>query len=265
MTYFVFADVHGHYSLLMKALEESGYDINNPDHMLISLGDNFDRGKENYKMYQFLKKMKELNKIILVKGNHEDLLLDMLYRRKPVYIDLTNGTYQTVDEFMQEFFGKEGIDMMYKDPYTTYQKLKEIGFIDFVYDMKDYYETNYYIYTHGFIPVKQNEELDNFYEYDPAWRCANPKEFAKSRWLNGIEMSRRYKIHELPKTIVVGHFHSSYGNVRQIYGDNLTSEEYRKLEFSNQEYFKPYVTEELIALDACTIYSKLINVMVVED
>ena len=71
MKYFVFGDVHGYYSLLMEELKKNGYDEENENHMLISLGDNFDRGPENYKMYEFLKKMKQKNKIILVKGNHD--------------------------------------------------------------------------------------------------------------------------------------------------------------------------------------------------
>ena len=85
MKYFVFSDVHGYYSLLMDELKEKGFDENNDEHMLISLGDNFDRGLENYQMYEFLVKMKNLNKIILVKGNHEDLFLQLLYRRKLIY------------------------------------------------------------------------------------------------------------------------------------------------------------------------------------
>ena len=37
----------------MKKLNNKGFDVNNPNHMLISLGDNFDRGKENYQMFLF--------------------------------------------------------------------------------------------------------------------------------------------------------------------------------------------------------------------
>ncbi len=51
MKYFVFADVHGYYSLLMEELKYKQFDFNNPEHMLISLGDNFDRGPVNFKMY----------------------------------------------------------------------------------------------------------------------------------------------------------------------------------------------------------------------
>ena len=71
MKYFVFGDVHGFYKELISKLKRKGFDENNPEHMLLSLGDNFDRGKENYKMFEFLKRMNNKKKIILIKGNHE--------------------------------------------------------------------------------------------------------------------------------------------------------------------------------------------------
>ena len=105
--YFVFSDVHGYYSLLISRLKELGFDENNTNHMLISLGDNFDRGCENLKMYDFLKTMKEKNRIILVKGNHEDLLLKILYRGYATDIDDRNGTTKTLHEFISRYFDED--------------------------------------------------------------------------------------------------------------------------------------------------------------
>ena len=34
--FFVFSDVHGFYDEFVKALDEAGYDKNNPEHWLIS-------------------------------------------------------------------------------------------------------------------------------------------------------------------------------------------------------------------------------------
>ena len=98
MKYFVFSDVHGFYSIFKEALDQSGFDKTNPNHMLISIGDNFDRGQENYQMFTFLKEMKAKKKIILVKGNHEDLMAEMILRRYPLSRDLHNKTYQTLEQ-----------------------------------------------------------------------------------------------------------------------------------------------------------------------
>ena len=69
--YFVFSDVHGEYKALQDALNEAGYDRHNPNHKLISCGDNFDRGPESAKVYRFLRD----NKAICIRGNHDNFFL----------------------------------------------------------------------------------------------------------------------------------------------------------------------------------------------
>ena len=120
MKYYVFSDVHGYYSLLKNELDKKGFDINNKNHMLISIGDNFDRGPENYQMYEFLVEMKKLNKIILVKGNHEDLFLRMLYQRKASYVDITNGTYDTLIQFTKKYSNTDPEDQFYMYPDSAF-------------------------------------------------------------------------------------------------------------------------------------------------
>ena len=261
MKYFVFGDVHGYYSLLMEELKNKGYDEANNEHMLISLGDNFDRGPENVKMYEFLKNKKELNKIILVKGNHEDLFLKMMYRRKPTFTDMTNGTYGTLVEFCKLYFKDvldpgDLIDRYFPD---VYRKLNSEGILDFCYDMLDYYETSNYIFTHGFIPI--NEE---HMRYKRNWRESSKEEFERSRWLNGIEMSKYYNISGKGKRIVVGHFHTSYGHVRDEY-PNIDPSLYKKLEFKENANFSIYEDNNITAIDACTHLTKKINVLIIED
>ena len=101
MKYFVFSDIHGFYSILKEELDKKGFDVNDENHMLISIGDNFDRGKENYHMFKFLKEMKQKNKIILIKGNHEDLFMDMLKRGYPEMMDYSNKTYDNLSVNMR--------------------------------------------------------------------------------------------------------------------------------------------------------------------
>ena len=43
-TYFVCSDIHGFYKEWVKSLKEAGFNKNNPEHILIVLGDIFDRG-----------------------------------------------------------------------------------------------------------------------------------------------------------------------------------------------------------------------------
>lgn len=260
MKYFVFSDAHGFYTILKKSLLKAGFDESNDEHMLISIGDNFDRGPENYEMFMFLKEMKQKNKIILIKGNHEDLMLQMLTSRRANYTDITNGTFGTIEQLSVALFGEGKEDMFFDAFPTLYWGLKEEGFLDLIYDMRDYYETSHFVFTHGFIPI--NKET---YSYKNNWRNSNSGEFKDSRWLNGIQMSIYYDIKVPNKKIVIGHFHSSYGNVRKDYGLGLSPKEYRMLEFSKCEYFDIYEDDNVIALDACTVHSKQINILVVDD
>jgi predicted phosphodiesterase len=43
---FVVSDIHGHCTLLQKALERAGFDDANEDHLLICCGDYFDRHRK---------------------------------------------------------------------------------------------------------------------------------------------------------------------------------------------------------------------------
>lgn len=125
--------------------------------------------------------------------------------------------------------------------------------------MLDYYETDKYIFTHGFIPI--NTET---YTYKKNWRSSSKDEFYSARWLNGMEMSMIYNIKVKNKKIVVGHFHTSYGNVRKKY-PNKTYNEYKKLEFEDKNNFGIYEDDNIYAIDACTHYTKKINILVLED
>ena len=267
MKYFVFSDVHGFFNILKEELDKKGFDVNNENHMLISIGDNFDRGKENYLMFQFLKEMKQKNKIILLKGNHEDLFMDMLKRGYPEMMDYSNKTYDTFCQLYRHYFNIEDEEDEPKNWIEVYKAMKEDGFFDIIYDMKDYFETNKYIFTHGFIPI--NGIYNYFYNQDCTyrldWRNASSRDFIDSRWYNGIELSIKYNIGEPNKKIVVGHFHASYGNVRKDLGYNLSKTVYDQYEFSNMEYFNPYEDENIIAIDSCVAHTKKINILVIED
>ena len=78
MKYFVSADIHGFYNEWISALNENGFDVNNPDHKIIVCGDLFDRGTQAKKLQAFVIELLIKGKIILVKGNHEDLVVELI-------------------------------------------------------------------------------------------------------------------------------------------------------------------------------------------
>lgn len=78
MKYYVISDIHGFYSQLVKALTKAGFFDETEPHKLIVCGDMMDRGTEAVKMQEFMLKLLEEDKLIFVRGNHEDLLISML-------------------------------------------------------------------------------------------------------------------------------------------------------------------------------------------
>ena len=58
------------------------------------------------------------------------------------------------------------------------------------------------------------------------------------------------------KKIVCGHWHCSFGH---------THYENKGGEFENDPDFSPYYGEGIIALDACTAFSKKVNCIVIDD
>lgn len=246
--FFVVSDIHGFYDELMEALNKVGFDKNNKDHWLISCGDNFDRGKKPIEVYHFLK---SLDRKILVRGNHEDLMLELGDRGHPRSYDISNGTYDTIMKFCPEELNT--------DPYEAinYSVNRVKSFIN---SMVNYFETKKYIFVHGFIPIAYPEnnvyslKESEYYRFNPDWRNADNESWAAARWFNGMKMVDTYGV-KPDKIVVCGHYHTSYGWARRF---NIS-------EFGEDAIFSPYITSNLIAIDACTAYSHKVNVLVIED
>ena len=77
---FVISDVHGYYDEMRAALDAAGFDENNKEHWLIGCGDYIDRGEQPQEVINYLE---NLPRKILVKGNHEELLKELLDSREP--------------------------------------------------------------------------------------------------------------------------------------------------------------------------------------
>lgn len=263
MKYFIISDIHGFYDEMLEALKEKGFDENNPKHILISLGDHFDRGSKNVEVMNYLLKLYDKSRAILIRGNHEDLLESLLARRYLDSHDITNGTIKTIEGFSEYLTKKKR---------TTNEVINDIvelcGIIKkdknynrFIKALKDYYELDEYIMTHGFIPVGDNW---GYPDYNPNWRNASTSEWEEARFLNGIAMASEYNIKIPNKTIIVGHYHASYGNVRKKYGFDIDERKAYDLEFSDLELFNPYVNDGIIGIDSCVVFSRKLNCLVIE-
>lgn len=103
MKYYVVSDIHSYYTATIEALTEKGYFNDSEPHKLIICGDLFDRGDESKEMQYFVLDLLKKDEVILIRGNHEDLFLE-LYQNANYWFNrdifyshhARNGTIKTV-------------------------------------------------------------------------------------------------------------------------------------------------------------------------
>ena len=117
---------------------------------------------------------------------------------------------------------------------------------------RDYFETEHYIFVHGWLPCFR--EPDGAFRPRPDWRNAAPSAWREARWYNGMEAART--VTEPGKTVLCGHWHTSYGHARY---------EGKGTEFGADADFSPYAANGILALDACTAFSRQVNCIVLEE
>ena len=259
MKYYVVSDVHGYCSILKSELKKSGFFDDKEPHKLIVCGDLFDRGLETIKMQNFIKELLDKDEVILIRGNHEDLMEDLvkdLSEGKAYMLgghNYSNGTTLT----LLDLTNNNLLDARYQAKEIAKRYYKTIFYKNILPCMLNYYETRNYIFVHGWIPCFEYTENRDFakYLYQEDWRSADEKRWENARWTNGMYAASLGVI-EPNKTIVCGHWHASYGHA--LVDTELS-------EFGENADFSPYYAKGIIAIDGCTAYSGTINCIVIED
>ncbi len=232
---FIVSDIHGHCTLLKEALAKAGFDKDNPDHLLICCGDYFDRGEENL---QVLKFFEGLQRKVLLRGNHEDMLLTLLHTGKLLPHHYINGTISTLKSIFGKYFLNpvdDTIDFSGKTRITQ-------RFCDFIEETVDYYETEHYVFVHGWLPENGLTEQ--------ARQTASPAFWEKARW---VKWNEQYTgLRPLPdKTLVCGHVPTFYASTF----DKCRDPKDCSIFYGNG----------IIVIDAGTFDTKQVNVLVLDN
>jgi serine/threonine protein phosphatase 1 len=248
MKFFVVSDLHSYFTPFKRALDVAGFDKDNPNHWLICCGDAFDRGDESEELLYYLM---SLERKTLVKGNHDLLLEDLCMREFPYNHDISNGTVRTVNSI-----GGAGEGFPFdKCCENTWNRTAA-----YRASLVNYFETEKYIFVHSWIPTKISYagprwyEAGKTYSYKEDWRDAVEMEWEQAMWGNPFELAAQ-GLNKTGKTIVFGHFHTSWPRAKYE----------EKPEFEEGADFSPYYGDGYIALDACTVYTGKVNVLVLED
>lgn len=254
MKLFVMSDVHSYFEEMAEALHKNGFEMDNEDHHILICGDLFDRGPDAVRLFEFVKDMAEKDRLTYVCGNHEDLLFDCIEeivgRRGVGSHHVSNGTLNTIEQFTGMSKYDLAFGLMDKDKF--WDAMEPV--LDFIKENAvDYAEAGDYVFVHGWIPCDCYGNVpDNWDTTAADWDGA--------KWING--MQAWHKGARLPgKTIVCGHFHSSWGHSHL----HLDRKEFpQKNREDWQKSFEPFVDEGIIAIDACTAYTGFVNCLVLE-
>lgn len=245
---FVFSDSHGHCNLLKDELKSAGFEEGNKDHLLIGCGDYFERGTESLETYLWLKSLKD--QVICLYGNHEKFLEEFLEGPVSMFNFRYNGFDKTLDSFLEQtasfpmymiYHENEEGDLWYKYAKESRDEINKNypELLGWLKNLPFYFETKNYIFTHGTI----DGQCEDWHNPIIPW--------SELVWAKPIDFIKN--INNTDKTLVVGHINT--GLIRKDF--------YKGDEHDNSIFVRP--DNRVIGLDSCTILSKHINILVIED
>ena len=260
---FVTSDIHSYYEPLIEALNAAGFDKDNEDHWLIVCGDCFDRGPDSGLVLKFLM---ELERKILVKGNHDLLLQECCEREYPCSHDYHNGTVKTIQD-LGDMGSGYAFDACCRTTWNKLARYREL--------LVNYFETENYIFVHSWIPTGVHYEgtMKPWYQQGKTltwmedWRDANDVEWEEAMWGNPF-IKAEQDLNKTGKTIVFGHWHCSTGHsmLHRTKGSDVESESTIS-EFEDDAIWEPYKSDkyDIIGIDRCVAHTGKLNVLVLED
>ena len=260
MKYYVIADPHAFLRETKAALEKNGFFEDCETHMLVVLGDVMDRGEEAVEMQAFLMQLLREGRLILIRGNHEDLFEAMITdiaRGLPVgELHEINGTWDTAVQL-------SGLDKALAARYAmeVARRVRETDYWRVLLPAAvDYFETDHYVFLHGWLPGYSEPPLNIDFNGELHcrcdWRDATTEEWRKARWVNGMECACLSQYGLRDKSVVCGHWKTSYGHA--VINRQGTQE-------GDGAIYTPFYAKGIIALDACTVCSGFVNCIVLED
>lgn len=172
-------DIHGCAMALQKlilAIEPQASDT------IVSLGDLVDRGPDSKSVVDQLLQLRSACKLVLVKGNHEEMMLDVVKGQSP-----------------QEWLKHGGVATLDSYGFTGDLSVVPESHVTFMEEALDFYETESHFFTHG--------------NYEPKKALAQ-QDAMVLRWRSLIESTPGP--HMSGKKAVVGHTPDKSGEIFDI-------------------------------------------------
>ena len=243
MRYVFVSDIHGRMDRLKVALESVGFDMQKDT--LVSLGDPFDRGKENIEVLKFLMSCPHR---VIVWGNHDLRLYDLLRGKDFISsYDRDNGTLATFREFTGDYTLVAQTNRNMK-PVNFYKKDIEVLWHQYCKEAVFGLEFSDLIAVHAWVPCSVWDKYRILLMED--WRNATWSDWEEATWahVENIIMCEAFP----DKRMIIGHWHAWRLAIK-------FGLEERKFvpQGSTHVYIKTdpfYLNDQLIAIDGCSNY-----------
>lgn len=283
--YFCTSDIHSFFDIFHKALLKAGFEENNPEHILIVCGDIFDRGDQPLEVYNFLRGLPKERRV-LIKGNHEFLLQELVNRGYPSDCDYWNGTYQTLYAIKGLDYEAErrknhkivsGIPMsdyislgpevskyrerLKKQQHSIFhnRKLQEILKWIRSDEWTYYYELGPYLFVHAGLPTYYPLGSGTKQKICEYLNSCGEEDWQNAIWFcpYGFYLAHKDEPVLQNKILVAGHWHTS------DFWNTLEYKDYDECKFNPIFISDNY--PGIIGLDACTAVTHGCNILVIND
>ena len=208
MRYVFVSDIHGRYDKLAEAL--AGAQFAPETDTLVCLGDIFDRGDQSWEVLEYIM---GLPNRILIWGNHDFRLRELMLDKEADGYDYSNGVLETMHSFCPELKSINSIDMIIylfqtNEKYKSKYELLWKYFNECVWAV----EWDNLIATHGWVPHERKivgrkmGKIEEQAKLFSNWRSADRDAWYAASWAH-TEWCIRDKIFP-DKVLIVGHWHA---------------------------------------------------------
>jgi hypothetical protein len=147
-------DIHGESLKLKKIIDKLEPFLSNKKCHIVFCGDYFDRGPDSPGVLEILSEFKKkyLNQVFLIMGNHEQMVYETIFEKKPYW---AKWTHKTLDQFINRwdpeyFFKNKNIDWYDLKNLKIIEELSiKNKLLSFLQNLIPYYESDSVICTHA--------------------------------------------------------------------------------------------------------------------
>jgi len=186
-------DIHGQwdkFTKLIDNLRDAGYDLFKPQHLYVQLGDIVDGGPDSKKLIDFFKLY---DNIQVLKGNHEDMLLDAVIGKSQIYGDFRQWWDQGGKQTALSYKSPTSIQEIKSRPYHVFWKED----IEWLKKRPLFMQTKNFIFVHA--GLRPNVALEDQTTEDMLW----------------IRETFIRSDHDFGKRVVYGHTFTQYPTIHK--------------------------------------------------